>query len=55
MVEKVNITYSFTIFDRELYTAKFKILGSDGIAHNIMLKDFSEFYSVLMITVKSVL
>ena len=35
LVEGFNITYSFTISDREMYTAKFKILGSDGIARNI--------------------
>ena len=49
LVEGFNVTYSFTLSDRELYTAKFKILGSDGIIHNI---NFSMFYSILMITVK---
>ena len=43
LVEGFNVTYSFTIFDRELYTAMFKILGRDDIAHSFMFKNFSMF------------
>ena len=45
MVENINVIYSFNINDRELCTANFVILGSDGIAHDNMLKNFSEFFS----------
>ena len=42
MVEGFNVTYSFTINDRELCTADFNILGS---MQDSMFKDFSKFYS----------
>ena len=45
IVEQINVTYQFTINDRELYMANFLIFGSDGIAHNTMRRNFSEFYS----------
>ena len=43
MVENINFTYSFTIYDRELCMADFVILGIDGIANNTMKKNFSKF------------
>ena len=45
VVEDLNITYSFTIDDKGLCTAKFNILGSDGITHDTMFKNFSKFYN----------
>ena len=45
MVENINVIYSFAVNDRKLYMAKFKILGSDDIAHDTMCRNFSEFYS----------